>query len=162
VLTDSLAIYALIERLDSSLSAKDIGEVVNAASAQNSRTLEATLDLVRKIFGAISTTQSENRDALYFNIADLIQTINNGNYAETLQVRPLPDSVSMLHKARQNDNEGLAYRYALKELNPFVLVGPASIYAPHNTNGELDIFNAATGTGSLTETWLADRASFLS
>jgi Ca2+-binding RTX toxin-like protein len=162
VLTDSLAVYALIERLDSSLSVKAIGDVISAASAQNSRTLEATLDIFRKIFGSISTTPSENRDAFYSNLTALTQTINQGGYAETLQVRPLPSSATMLANAKLDDDEGLAYRYALKELNPFVLIGPESFYSPHNTNGELDLHNSTTGEGTLTETWLADRAAFLS
>ena len=162
VLTDSLAVYALLGKIDSSLSVKDLGEIINAASSQNSRTLEGTLDIVRRLFGAISTTPSEDRDTFYSNLAELNQTISQGSYADTLQVRPLPSSANMLAKVKLDDNEGLSYRYALRQLNPFVLIGPESVYAAHNTNGELDLYNSATGEGTLTETWLADRAAFLS
>ncbi|HXF65554.1 MAG TPA: hypothetical protein VNK67_02490 [Burkholderiales bacterium] len=55
----------------------------------------------------------------------------------------------------------LGYRYALRELNPFVILGNNAIYAPHNPKGELDLYNPVTQEGSLTGEWLADRAAML-
>ncbi len=58
----------------------------------------------------------------------------------------------------------LAYRHALKELNPFALVGEsanAKLYSWHNIKGELDLYNPADRTGALTGEWITDRASFL-
>ncbi len=52
----------------------------------------------------------------------------------------------------------LAYRYALKELNPFAVFGVD--YTAHNANGELDLYDPVTGQGELTEQWLIDRARF--
>lgn len=60
--------------------------------------------------------------------------------------------------AAQSD---IAYRYALKELNPFVITGDNALYAQHNTNGQLDLYDKTTGTGSLTDEWLNDRSKFL-
>ncbi|MBS4099429.1 MAG: hypothetical protein KGZ83_21665, partial [Sulfuricella sp.] len=54
----------------------------------------------------------------------------------------------------------IAWRYALKELNPFVISGDA-LYAKHNTDGSLDLYDPATGTGTLTDLYLADRAAML-
>jgi len=43
--------------------------------------------------------------------------------------------------------------------NPFAVIG--ADYSQFNTNGELDIFDAATGKGQLTNFYLADRSEFL-
>jgi len=53
----------------------------------------------------------------------------------------------------------IAYRYALKELNPFVVF--AADYDRHNVQGELDPVNPVDGTGSLSHDYLFDRALFL-
>ncbi|MGE3676892.1 MAG: calcium-binding protein [Burkholderiales bacterium] len=58
--------------------------------------------------------------------------------------------------AAQADGE-IAFRHALRELNPFVVLGDDTLYASFNVDGELDTFDASTGKG-LTETWLRDRA----
>src|SRR5207244_1700672 len=55
--------------------------------------------------------------------------------------------------------DGIAYRYALKALNPFAVVG--ADYSQHNTNGELDKFNVSNGTGTVTHDYIFDRALFL-
>lgn len=52
-----------------------------------------------------------------------------------------------------------AYAYALKNMNPFALVGID--YAAHNQNGELTPYTAETPEGRLTPNYLADRAEFL-
>jgi pimeloyl-ACP methyl ester carboxylesterase len=57
--------------------------------------------------------------------------------------------------------EGIAYRYALQELNPFVLLDNPALYAQHNQSGELDLFNPTQGRGRLTAQYLRDRAAFL-
>jgi Ca2+-binding RTX toxin-like protein len=61
--------------------------------------------------------------------------------------------------ARNADATGLAYRYALQELNPFAVVGPD--YTPHNADGALDLYNSQTGQGTWTLNALSDRAELL-
>ncbi len=59
----------------------------------------------------------------------------------------------------QAANASIAWRYALVELNPFVV--PEGPYESiHNINGELDRYDAATGTG-LTDEYLEARAEAL-
>ena len=61
-------------------------------------------------------------------------------------------------------SSAVAYRYALKELNPFAILGNNDLYAPHNQNRELDLYNAGerpNATGALTSEWIEDRAAFL-
>lgn len=53
----------------------------------------------------------------------------------------------------------IAWRYALRELNPFVI--PNISYSQHNADGSLDLYNPATGLGAMTDRYLADRAAML-
>ena len=65
----------------------------------------------------------------------------------------------MVRLAKGTDNVGMAWRYALRELNSFVISDVS--YAAHNTDGSLDLYNPSTGQGALTESYLADRAAML-
>jgi hypothetical protein len=55
----------------------------------------------------------------------------------------------------------IAYRYALRELNPFAVVGVDYAALGHTADGRLDLFNPTTGAGELTTDYLNDRAAFL-
>ena len=61
--------------------------------------------------------------------------------------------------AGQAGEAGVAYRYALNQLNVFVLVGVD--YSDFNANGELDLYDEATGHGTFTADYLADRPELL-
>jgi len=68
--------------------------------------------------------------------------------------------------ADTDTEQGLAYRYALKELSPFAVMGNTveaneALYMVHNDQGQLDRFNPTDSTGTLTVQYLADRAQFL-
>ncbi|MFG6417007.1 calcium-binding protein [Roseateles sp. DC23W] len=52
-----------------------------------------------------------------------------------------------------------AWRYALRELNSFVIEGVD--YAPYNQDRSLDLFDPLTGEGAMTEEYLKDRAAML-
>jgi len=54
----------------------------------------------------------------------------------------------------------IAYRYALVNLNPFVVVG--ADYSSFNQNGELDIYNPGTGQGRLSDEYITHRSEMLS
>ncbi|GEM_PF-1302495 len=67
---------------------------------------------------------------------------------------------------KQEAENSIAYRYALQELNTFVITGNDSIYDIHNQPnkngvGPLDLYDPNTNTGTLTELYLTDRAKFL-
>lgn len=167
-LGDSLALYELMARLDPSISDESIKGILKAGANRGLDSLDAELDVLRRIIlgASISPTKAlganDSREQYYANLATLDETITQSGFAGAFEIRALPSSASMVARAKQNDAEGLAYRYALKELNPFVLIGPATVYASHNANGELDRYSAAADTGALTDLYLADRASFLS
>jgi Ca2+-binding RTX toxin-like protein len=54
--------------------------------------------------------------------------------------------------------DGIAYRYALKVLNPFAVLG--FDYADHNANGELDLLDSETDAG-VSRQWLQARSEML-
>jgi hypothetical protein len=66
---------------------------------------------------------------------------------------------AMLAKAATDDNTGMAWRYALRELNPFVITDVS--YERHNTDGSLDLYDEVKHPNGLTEQFLKDRASML-
>jgi len=53
----------------------------------------------------------------------------------------------------------IAWRYALRELNGFVVTDVD--YSRHNTDGSLDLLDSQTGVGTMTDRYLADRAAML-
>jgi len=116
-------------------------------------TPEKLLDALRKIAdpNAVQDTGSgdfvQRANELFYGSAGL---------ASNLQVQLLDQfSPSGLAALAQTD---LAYRYALLKLNPFAVLGVD--YTAQNANGELDLYDPATGQGSLTEQWLTDRSRF--
>jgi len=79
---------------------------------------------------------------------------------------PTVSSPAIAGIADTETDQGLANRYALKELNPFAVIANTpqangALYQAHNTQGQLDRFNVADGTGTLTTQYLTDRALFL-
>ncbi|PNU18531.1 hypothetical protein C2E25_17190 [Geothermobacter hydrogeniphilus] len=70
-----------------------------------------------------------------------------------------PDEIAF--NATDNSATGLAYRYALSHLNPFVVIGDASLYTPHNQSGELDQYDPSNDQGTLSNNWIHDRAEML-
>jgi Ca2+-binding RTX toxin-like protein len=68
------------------------------------------------------------------------------------------DAESIVNTAKGGDTPlALAYRYALKELNPFVVIGPG--YEEIKT--ELQLYNPIAHQGVVTENWLRDRVAML-
>lgn len=70
-------------------------------------------------------------------------------------------SQDLQSRAGTEVNGGIAYRYALKNLNPFVILGDDAIYAPHNANGELDLYDPISAPDGMTDEYIADRATML-
>ena len=192
LLVDSFALQELFLKVDPTLEQSQIEGIFNAVSAQKADvtvlpgviplaegdTLEKTLDALRKVFlGNVSSTpfgrqpgdfgNLGNRDAFYQNIQQVTAALTGVSYridslvgqsASTMRTIALQDG--------PNDALGLAYRYALKELNPFVLRGmdrdtTQALYSRHNETGELSLLDPNTGTGNLTSLYFEDRAAFL-
>ena len=167
VLTDSLAVYTLFAELSSSVTLEDIGTILRTSGNRNAMVLEDAVNALGDLFqvgGAITVT--DDHDALYTRMQAIR---DSAAYQLVVQVRdfvtvqPLTNASgsTITTKAQADAPDGLAYRYALATLNPFVITGDTSIYAIHNANGELDLYDPVSGTGALTGQYLRDRAKML-
>ncbi len=162
ILTDALAVYATLAKLDPNLSTTTFKPILQAAVAGTSASLERIADALEKLFGINSTPLAfgnAQRDALYralYGLQDntLFQASQGRVRIETLTTL----TAAELQAAAANP-DALATRYALRELNPFAVLG--ADYSRFNQNGELDLFDPATGAGRLTSEYLADRAALL-
>jgi len=169
-LTDSLAVYDLFAKLDPALNTTDpavgigkITDILTAASNKPALSLEAALDSLRKLFKDAVTadpipTAMDNRERYYQNLIGLQDRI--ALYVGTLTIDSLATTSDVQLAGLAQGSDAIAYRYALKELNPFAIVGNNDLYSPHNVNGELNLYSPVTGTG-LTREYLADRAEML-
>lgn len=150
--TDQIGLYGLFMSLDSGgLTVPGIERIVKASAISNETTLKATLDALGKIFN-LSTANVENRTYYYNTLENWLKKIElsgpKGKFVDLTN-----KSCGELLALATSD---IAYRYALKELNPFAVLG--ANYSLHNQNGEL---NLVKDGGEITEQYLADRALFL-
>jgi Ca2+-binding RTX toxin-like protein len=165
-LSDSLALYDTFNKLSPALSQNTIGDILKASSNESLKSLESSLDALRTLLmdGGIATdpakqTPTGNRDAFYANLNALQDSAGykalKGNAAlVSLTDKPAADLIT----AAANP-DALATRYALANLNPFALLG--ADYSRFNSNHELDLYDPASGEGTLTTEWIADRAAML-
>ncbi|WP_275540521.1 calcium-binding protein, partial [Sulfurisoma sediminicola] len=165
-MTDSLAIYNLLATLDANLNGAGasglyrITPLLEASANVADRTLENMVNALGNLFKAgttITSAQTDQREALYARIKAIQDNQLFTQSAGLVSVRDLTQfSSTQIASIAQNN---LAYRYALRELNPFAILG--ADYTAHNADGALDLYDEATGTGELSALWLADRAALL-
>ncbi|MBI2314196.1 MAG: hypothetical protein HYU77_17055, partial [Betaproteobacteria bacterium] len=164
-LTDALAIQSVFAQLAPALTQDQLNALVDASGATTVQTFESALDALRVIVSGspVAPTPAEDRETLYTHLYALAESTALRNLAGTpgtqLTVLAGMSAADMVAAASADGDAGLAARYALRALNPFVLVGPD--YSAFNVNGALDLFGPATGAGEFTEPYLADRAAFL-
>ncbi|MEZ5617337.1 MAG: hypothetical protein R3E40_03545 [Rhodocyclaceae bacterium] len=165
-LTDALAVFATLAKIDPTLSASVFKTILGAAAMGTSAGLERIVDALEGVL-RINTSQfatgNANRDSLYQAIYGLRE---HGGY-QSLQAAIVPltalDAATLVQTAQSGGLylSPLSVRYALKELNPFLIDASDALYAQHNSGGQLDIYDPATGQGQLTAEYLADRAALL-
>ncbi|MHB9119270.1 MAG: hypothetical protein ACYC2R_13510, partial [Burkholderiales bacterium] len=159
ILTDALAVYALLGELSPSLTVDKIGSILKIASSQNALALESAVQVLAKvIIPGTPDIPREDRQMLYATIYALQQNALFKQDAGLVQIVSLTGTAADLTALAKTD---LAYRYALNQLNPFAITGDAGRYAPFNAHGELDLYDPATGTGNLSDSYLSDRAAML-
>ncbi len=162
-LTDALAVQSLYSRLSPSLSQERLNALIDASGATMDQTLESALDALRTILLGPNTSKTAigDRNAYYTNLYSLTSNSHFTALAGTAQLTVLADlsSDGMVILAKTNGAQGLAARYALDALSPFVLTG--ADYSAFNTGGALERYDPATGTGAITDRYLTDRAAFL-
>lgn len=163
-LTDSLALSDVMGIIDNNLSLADATKILDAGSAIAAESLEKVLDALRRLFRSTDTASTQIGDADpaasridYQTKLATLRTLVEGNPALRGTIVSLAGKTSVeLLPLTKSD---IAYRYALKELNPFVVIGTA-LYNQFNSTGQLDRYDPATGRG-LTDPWLSDRVGLL-
>ncbi|MBY0268810.1 MAG: hypothetical protein K2X06_02970 [Burkholderiales bacterium] len=169
-LTDSLAVYHLLATLDPALATTGYKAILGAAAAGTAASYERIVDALEKLIGTDSQPMpagNDQREALYMAITALHTAIDDRSLFGATSILPITtiDATSLVQGANglpdATPDVALAYRYALKELNPFIVTGNSGLYAIHNLNGELEPYNPVDRTGALTSEWIADRAEFL-
>jgi Ca2+-binding RTX toxin-like protein len=168
-LVDSLALYNLFGTIDPEIDISRLTGMLNAAGTTGGSSLEQTVYALCSVFQTPPNSltldtplEADDRDAYYLNIETLnafLSGVPTGTFTvESLVGQPAGTVAALAEQPPERLNP-LAYRYAVTQLNPFVIHG--ADYDWHNTNGELELFNKATGTGTLTTEYLSDRAQFL-
>jgi Ca2+-binding RTX toxin-like protein len=192
LIVDSLALQDLLLTIDPTLTQTKIENIFKAVSDQTAdttvlpgstplaegNTLEKTLDGLRRVFlGTVPDTLFGRqpgdfgnlafRNSFYQHIQEVTTALTDAVYRiDSLVGQSAGTITTIAQQDGATDALGIAYRYALKELNPFVVRGidhetTQALYAPHNETGELSLADPDTGLGELTPQYLADRAAFL-
>lgn len=167
VLMDSLAVYALFGEMSPAVAVETIGHILDASGNRNAMSLEKAVNALADLFGAGSTiVTTDDRDALYARIQAIrdssgFQIATQSRDFISIVAIDGASEIDLAQKALSGDAEGLAYRYALSRLAPFVILGEPAIFAGHNAGEELELYDPATGLGELSEEYLRDRASML-
>jgi Ca2+-binding RTX toxin-like protein len=169
---DALALHSLLESLGGKLSLEDMGQLLMDSSSELTKSEERLTEALRTLFlgergelpvsdatnlGAMSKGDIAARAAFHDSVLQIQDAIKDQRYS----LDPLHDTEPAELARLAQGSDAYAYRYALKELNPFAVVGDNGLYAPHNRNGELDVYDPVTRAGSLTPVWLGDRAEML-
>ena len=170
-LTDLLALGNALERLDSTLDLTKLSALVKTASNQMANSYENLLDAFRKLVLGTSVQPTltgdgqklDSRKDFHTNLQELeddtaFKALVGNVIIDSLVAKP---ATSLEGLAKNGDIDATAYRYALKAGNTFAVLAAPSFYAQHNQNGELDLYDPATGTGELTDQYLKDRSAYL-
>ena len=174
-ITDLLALGDALEQLDPGMDFAKLSRVVSAGSSQMAASYESVLDSLRRFFlgpnvtptpisdvnGTNSGQPTERKD-YHANLQQLVtssafRTAADSHSLTIYDLTTLPGAEIVQRAQAEN---GLAYRYALRQLTSFAVLGPDSLYGLHNASGELNLYDPATGNG-LTSEWLSARATFL-
>lgn len=169
-MSDSMMVASLFFAMDSSLNTQDIQAALNtlnpifqAAHSDDEHTLEKIVHSLNKLFlGETAPIQAQSRDELYQQIIKLQEDLVNDKDSGKYQILSLIKDTSWQDKALQaGGDEALAIRYALKNLNPFAIVGVNYSSLNHNINHELDLYSPENPNG-MTEIYIQKRAEMLS
>ena len=139
-LTDSLAVYATLSKVDPDLSPDTYKTLLHSSAIGTAAGLENLIGKFGRLFDTtleIPEAGNSHRDALY----QAIHTIQNSTDYQA--VEGTLDLVSLAGMSSDaiviQATSDIAYRYALVNLNPFAVLGNDNLYADHNADGQLDI-----------------------
>ncbi len=103
------------------------------------------------------------RDELHQRIKAIEDRLIEADLVGSLNIVPLADVAAdaMAQAAKAATDQGAAYRYALKELDPFVALGAPGLHLAYGRDEALTLSDPGTGQGTITQAWIDDRAAFL-
>ena len=150
---DALSVYELLSLIDENLETKlpEVLDIFRASSTVKASTLESIVNAIGSLFpdSGASIVRDGDREQLYESSTVISDAI------PTMLPMELITIVNMgVETIKANVLGQVAYRYALRELNPFVIIGNDDIYVPHNEQEQLDLDN-------FSDQYLDDRANFL-
>ncbi len=162
-MADSLAVYNLLIRLDAELAnmspaamLKKLQPLFEQASNQPEASLESIINSIGDLIKVGTKVSIDDREQLYARL----QAINNELFFDPILVEPqlkpqyqnlkIVEVASLSDSAKLDNTEGLAYRYALTQLNTFAITGNADLYNLEELAAE-----------NFTDQYLNDRARFL-
>ena len=117
-----------------------------------------------EFYDAIATLQSKVEEAGGGGVVNFVSESQfNSDNGEPIPAFLVPKGAGIDSDATQR--EGIAYRYALKELNSFAVLNDA-LYAGYTraggyAKGNLDLFDPTDPVGAITSEYIKDRAAFL-
>ena len=153
-LTDALAVYDLLAKIDPGITLDTSNLILEAAAPDNSETLERVLNVVAPLLGLQPTAAGDiPRDDLFAKIDEIGSAVTTPS---PYHIIPLV-SFSGTYVAQLALGD-ISVRHALKQLHPFALSGAANMFDAFNGSGQLEL---AGNGGALTANWLADRAGLL-
>ncbi|NKF23342.1 calcium-binding protein [Solimonas marina] len=172
-LVDSLAVQTLLHGIDPSISDQTVSTIFDAAANSSTASLENIVNPLADLFLA-PVVANEDRSQLY----DTIDAISSG-ISQLVSDHPglqfsIVGGTQYLSSAATlgaaDDDAGLAYRYALERLNPFVFMASDSSGAVLDANGQLlyqayanslSLYDPNTGAGNITQEWVSARSEML-
>jgi pimeloyl-ACP methyl ester carboxylesterase len=172
--SDDLGVQALFERLlpDSLTFAEKqatLTRLMESASHDEGSTNEELLESLSALLQAPDQTPVEQGEApfdmfsppdwqarisLNNRLIELDNILSNAQH-QNLQLEVVSSTTDLASEAQAGTERGLAFRYALVNLNAFVVIGVD--YSSFNENGELD----ALSPDMVSEQFFSDRAEFL-
>ncbi len=159
-LTDSLSVYRILDRIQPIQTESDfmkVHEILDGTSANPTETLQTIINDVGKLFNIdAGLRDTEMTDEFLMTLDGVIQGFPAGtqfqfNKLVDMNTR-IGDVNTIFAQAFEDSTLGMAYRYALQELDPFVIevqnasgvfdeAATASLYAVHNPGNRLALEN---------------------
>ncbi|MDO5686427.1 MAG: hypothetical protein Q4G42_03420 [Neisseria sp.] len=167
-MTDTMMVSSLFFKLDKSLDEgsihsafKILTSILNASTNQEDQSLESALYALDKMLSddksIVTKIETDNRDQLYEKIKELSNKIDAAKASG--KIISLADTDFDWQKEAGKDTaEGIAIRYALKEFNPFAVVG--FDYSKINQDKTLDLSSKDNPKG-MSKSYIDDRAAML-
>ncbi|WP_250656910.1 hypothetical protein [Alkalimarinus coralli] len=140
------------------ISVNDREQIVSLYSNQEDKGIEGFLKSMERLFLNVENPQPVSNEQ---NYVDRMTALNiyladmgaSSSIAEIIDLSSLSVS-EIIDLAKLDNNEGLAFRYALENTLPIAIISTGNLYDAHNSDGQLSLENYS-------ESYLTDKAVFL-